>query len=202
MEKLAQGAEAILYKDKESVLKHRFEKRYRHPEIDASLRKFRTKRESKVLTKLAAIKFPVPKLEKMDDKAMKIHMEHIPGPKLRDIFEQHPLTYSRIIGESVAKMHNEKIIHHDLTTSNMILNEKDKKIYFIDFGLSFFSDKEEDKAVDLHLLKHALESKHYKVADKAFQEIIKTYKANCRDSDIILKRLEKVEKRGRNKAKH
>src|SRR4030042_1167648 len=47
------------------------------------------------------------------------------------------------------------IINGDLTTSNMILNP-DNKLYFIDFGLSFHSNKIEDKAVDLHLLKQAL----------------------------------------------
>ncbi|MFC1755154.1 KEOPS complex kinase/ATPase Bud32 [Thermoproteota archaeon] len=202
MEKIAQGAEAILYKDKQNVLKDRFEKKYRHPEIDRSLRKSRTRREAKVIDKLQQINFPVPKLINMDDKEMKIEMEHIPGPKLRDVFEENPKVYSRIIGEMVAKLHNNNIIHQDLTTSNMILNEKNKMIYFIDFGLSFFSEKEEDKAVDLHLLRHALESKHYKVWKEAFDEVVKAYKANCRDADIILKRLEKVEKRGRNKSKH
>ncbi len=66
------------------------------------------------------------------------------------------------IGNLIGKMHNQNIIHGDLTTSNMIVNSNEKKIYFIDFGLSFFSEKIEDKAVDLHLLKRALESKHLK----------------------------------------
>ena len=44
-------------------------------------------------------------------------------------------------------------------TNDMIY---DKKIYLIDFGLSLYSNKPEDKAVDLHLLKQALESKHYR----------------------------------------
>src|SRR3989338_6220467 len=55
------------------------------------------------------------------------------------------------------EIYNNNIIHHDLTTSNMI--SKKDKIFFIDFGLSFFSTKIEDRAVDLHLLKEALESK-------------------------------------------
>ena len=38
---------------------------------------------------------------------------------------------------------------------------KGDEISFIDFGLSFFSTKVEDKAVDLHLLKRALDSKHF-----------------------------------------
>ena len=102
------------------------------------------------------------------------------------------------IGEKIAVLHNNHIIHGDLTTSNMIFNEE---VYFIDFGLSFFSHKIEDKAVDLHLLKQALESKHYKIWEKAFKTALETYKKNAENSDEILKRLEKVEKRGRYKQK-
>ena len=38
---------------------------------------------------------------------------------------------------------------------------KENKIYFIDFGLSFFSSRIEDRAVDLHLVKEALQSTHH-----------------------------------------
>ena len=51
----------------------------------------------------------------------------------------------------------------------MILVED--KIYFIDFGLGYISNKTEDKAVDLHLLKHALEAKHFKNCEILIKEI-------------------------------
>ena len=73
---------------------------------------------------------------------------------------------------------------------------KDNKIYLIDFGLGFFSSKIEDKAVDLHLLKQALESKHYENFEKYYKVILDNYK----HKDVI-KRLEKVELRGRYKRK-
>jgi tRNA A-37 threonylcarbamoyl transferase component Bud32 len=41
----------------------------------------------------------------------------------------------------------------------MIVSPRGLKI--IDFGLSFVSDKVEDKAVDLHLFSEAVESKHF-----------------------------------------
>ncbi len=72
------------------------------------------------------------------------------------------------------------------------------RVYFIDFGLGFISHKFEDKAVDLHLLKQALEAKHFKHWEILFEEIIKEYKKN-KDSDKTLEQLEKVEKRGRYK---
>ena len=123
-------------------------------------------------------------------------MEYVNGNKLRDVFD---LKHAKKIGEYVAKMHNDGIVHGDLTTSNMI--ESKDEIYFIDFGLSFFSEKFEDKAVDLHLLKEALESKHYKIADKSFKEIISNYKKHAKDSKEIIERLKQVEARGRNKHK-
>ena len=201
MQKLiAQGAESKLYLNRENILKDRFRKKYRLKELDERLRKFRTKRESKILEKLSLINFPSPKLIDTDKKE-KIIMENIEGELVKNILEKKYKELSKEIGEKIAVLHNNHIIHGDLTTSNMILNNKNKKIFFIDYGLSFFSHKIEDKAVDLHLLKQALESKHYKVWEKAFRIVLDSYKKNAENSAEILKRLEKVEKRGRYKGK-
>ena len=125
-------------------------------------------------------------------------MSNIPGLLVKNILEKKYKKLSKEIGEKVAILHNKGIIHGDLTTSNMIFN---KEICFIDFGLSFFSHKTEDKAVDLHLLKQALESKHYKIWEKAFKLALESYKNKAKNSDEIIKRLQKVEKRGRYKTK-
>ena len=104
-----------------------------------------------------------------------IHMEYISGEKLSDNLES--LDYksiSKLIAENISKMHNQGIIHGDLTTSNMILSKG--KLYFIDFGLSHIDEKLEHKAVDLHLLKQALESKHYKNFDSSFKAVLDSYK--------------------------
>jgi len=195
MKQIAQGAEAKLYSDGIDVVKHRFEKNYRHMEIDSALRKFRTRREFKVLKKLNELEFPSPRARESDDKKMTIAMEHIPGPLLKEILHLDHKKLGREIGKKVARLHSNNIIHGDLTTSNMIFNDE---IHFIDFGLSFFSEKAEDKAVDLHLLKQALESKHYKIFDQCFNEVLKGYKDYSKHKEV-LKRLEVVEKRGKNK---
>ncbi|MFC1723924.1 lipopolysaccharide kinase InaA family protein, partial [Nanoarchaeota archaeon] len=106
------------------------------------------------------------------------------------------------IGEKVGLMHNNGIIHQDLTTSNMIMHSEKKKVFLIDFGLSFFSVKEEDKAVDLHLLRRAVESRHHEIVEECFSSFVDGYKKTCLDAELVLKRLEKVESRGRNKGKH
>ena len=198
MKQISSGAEAIIYKHN-NILKDRIKKNYRIPEIDMPLRKSRTRREAKILEKLSSLGFPAPKLISMDDKDMKIEMEFINGKKLRDVLNEKNCTkLCTELGKKIAFLHNNNIIHGDLTTSNMIVSEE---IYFIDFGLSFFSYKTEDKAVDLHLLRQALESKHYMLWEKAFKSAIDSYKKHVKDCAAIIKRLEIVELRGRNKTK-
>ncbi|MBU4493256.1 MAG: Kae1-associated serine/threonine protein kinase, partial [Nanoarchaeota archaeon] len=119
--------------------------------------------------------------------------------KLRDALNNtNCVKLCKELGKKIAILHNNNIIHGDLTTSNMILNNE---IYFIDFGLSFFSDKTEDKAVDIHLLRQALESKHHEIFKNAFKAVLSGYKIKNPDYNIIIKRLEKVEARGRYKGK-
>tara|TARA_Y100000034_G_scaffold35645_1_gene43731 strand:- start:8775 stop:9377 length:603 start_codon:yes stop_codon:yes gene_type:complete len=199
MIKISQGAEASIYREEDIIVKHRTIKSYRNKDIDNKLRKHRTRREAKVLKKLETLGFPAPKIIKdIDEISMKIEMEHINGEKLRDFLHKNHKELSNEIGKKIAILHNNDIIHGDLTTSNMIVDEE---IYLIDFGLSFFSTKPEDKAVDLHLLKRALESKHHMIFEECFNEIIKAYKEHYLDHEKVLNRLEQVEKRGRNKHK-
>lgn len=195
MELLFQGAEAKIYEKNGTIHKERIEKTYRHFELDTSLRKFRTNREAKILKKLEEIAFPAPRLLRKE--TFTIIMEKIRGPPVKDVFI---LEHAKEIGRLIGILHSHDIIHGDLTTSNMILNEEEGKLYFIDFGLAQISKKREDKAVDLHLLKHALESKHWDIANEAFNIILEEYSKQL-DAKEILKRLDVVELRGRNKGK-
>jgi Kae1-associated kinase Bud32 len=201
MDMIAQGAEAKLFAENGEILKQRFEKTYRHPLIDEMLRKTRTRKEARILEKLAVANFPSPKLSDFDDRKMEIRMQQIDGVLIKDVLNEKHLEFSREIGMRIADLHNSNIIHGDLTTSNMILERSTKRINFIDFGLSFVSDKIEDKAVDLHLLKQALESKHYQIFEECFDAAIEAYKEHGIEADKILERLHKVESRGRNKHK-
>ena len=167
MKLISIGAEAKIYLDNDVIIKKRLSKNYRLKDVDDKLRKFRTRREAKILEKLPS-EILGPKLISVDDKNMEIKMTYVRGQKVRDILENN-IDICKEIGEKLALMHNSKIIHGDLTTSNMIY---DKQLFFIDFGLSYFSQKIEDKAVDLHLLRQALESKHYKIYDKAFNLVL------------------------------
>jgi TP53 regulating kinase and related kinases len=193
MKLIQQGAEAKLFQKENILIKERIPKSYRLEVLDKKIRRFRTKREAKLL-KTANIN--VPKVFNIDEDKCIIEMEFLKGDLLKDILDKLPLKESleicKQLSLEISKLHSQDIIHGDLTTSNLIL--KDNKIYFIDFGLGLFSPKVEDKAVDLHLLKQALESKHYKNFEKYFSIILKNY-----EHKDVLKRLEKVESRGRYK---
>lgn len=200
MKLIGNGAEARLYTDGERVVKERVKKGYRLTELDERLRKTRTRIEAKIIEKLQASGFPCPKLLESCDKSMKIEMAFLKGPKLFEVFNENPKGFAREIGRMLGELHSKDIIHSDLTTANMIL--VDGKIHFIDFGLSFVSKQAEDKAVDLHLLDRALESKHHDVYDQCIKEVFDGYRETCPNADAILKRLEIVQKRGRHKRKN
>jgi Kae1-associated kinase Bud32 len=199
MEKIiGRGAEAILIQEDSKLIKKRIKKSYRIEILDEKLRKQRTKKEAKLLKKAAKL-IPVPKIIKTDEK-QEIDMTYIEGKKLSEHLDTRTNAEEicKTIGEQIAKLHDSDIIHGDLTTSNMIFSEKENKVYFIDFGLGFESKKIEDKAVDLHLIKQALEAKHFNNYEKFFQAVLEGYKLSKHHLATI-SRLKAVEKRGRYK---
>lgn len=203
MLKLAQGAEAVVYKDSDrgTIIKERLSKAYRLPRLDHSLRQFRTRREAKILQKLEKMNFPAPHLRDFSDKRMSLIMDFVPGEKLREVLAEED-DYEKLaqeIGNKVGLLHDHNIIHGDLTTSNMIQHQETGELFLIDFGLSSFSDKVEDKAVDLHLLDRALESKHHDKYPRVFDRVLEGYKESNPGAYEVLKRFEQVRKRGRNK---
>ncbi len=194
---LQQGAEAIIIKQKSFILKKRISKSYRIKELDEKIRKLRTRSEAKLLSKASSI-ILTPHVIKSDEKTKNIEMEFIDGKKLSRSLDNFPLSKQKSIckqiGKNIAKLHENNIIHGDLTTSNMIL--KNDKVYFIDFGLGYISTKYEDRAVDLHLLSQALEAKHFQHWKILLKEVFAGYKI-YKESKQVFERLKKVEKRGR-----
>jgi len=191
-------SKSIRAEGEQFILKHRLPKSYRLPQLDETITKRRTRAEAKIMKKISKI-IPVPEIIQSDEKDKTIIMQHIKGKKLSQHLDKFSLKEQKQIlnqiGKSVAKLHKENIAHGDLTTSNMIYTKP--LIYFIDFGLSFQSAKYEDKAVDIHLLKQALEAKHFKNWETLYKEFIKSYKSISKESKKVLDQLIKVEKRGR-----
>jgi len=199
---IQQGAEAIIIKRGNDIIKRRIPKTYRLPILDEKLRKQRTKKEARLLQKASAI-IPIPKIIKVDEKNKEMEMEFIIGKKLSEHLDslKDKVQISKTIGKQIALLHDNEIIHGDLTTSNIILSDKDKKLYFIDFGLGFSSNKIEDKAVDLHLIKQALEAKHFKYFKSLTRAVLDGYSIS-KTSKETLARLKKVESRGRYKEQY
>lgn len=197
---IQKGAEAIIYlstgKTGEKVVKDRPKKGYRIAELDERIRKARTKSEAKLLEKASKI-INSPKPIKIEKYSLEIPF--IEGKKLSEHLNSFPLAAQkkicRSIGSEVAKLHNAGIIHGDLTTSNIILS-KDNNPCFIDFGLGFISNKIEDKAVDVHLFKEALEARHFKNWGILFKEFLEGYK-EYKEHSKVLEQMKKVEARGR-----
>ncbi|HPD81517.1 MAG TPA: KEOPS complex kinase/ATPase Bud32 [Candidatus Pacearchaeota archaeon] len=199
-ELISQGAEAKIFLDKKKnlIIKNRLSKSYRLQELDKKIIKGRTKSEIKLLIKAnQIINAPLPGKNTEENK---IIMPYVKGKKLSDNLNNFSLEKQKEIlekiGKSIAILHKSDIIHGDLTTSNMILT-KSNEVFFIDFGLGYISKKIEDKAVDLHLLKQALEAKHFKNWEILFQKFKDAYSKNYFESKQIFERLIAVEKRGR-----
>lgn len=118
----------------------------------------------------------------------------------------------KALGILLAKLHMKNLIHGDLTTSNILVNNeifdkhklKDDKdvsegFVFIDFGLARTDTTAEDKAVDLYVLERSLLSSHSQVPT-LFSIILNSYEKSIVDGKQrkeIVKKYEDVRARGR-----
>ena len=198
-----QGAEAKIclskYMGYKVVEKRRLKKKYRIKNIDDKLISSRTKGETKLISDSRKQGVSVPIIYDVDLDQGIITMEYIEGERIKDIFndltEKDRISICRLIGESIARLHNADIIHGDITTSNMILYCE--RIYFIDFGLGEISNEIETKGVDLHVLMEAIESTHSKYSNY-FKHVLEGYKKELKDdAELIIKKIDEIVKRGR-----
>ena len=110
------------------------------------------------------------------------------------------MPYGQKFGALVGRIHSADIVHGDLTTSNVI--DVKGELHLIDFGLSEFATKVEQKSVDLEVLRRALESRHPDVAQEAYDAVIESYlETYPRGKEVVARLTGTVQKRGRNKRK-
>lgn len=196
---LKRGAEALIvltrFGSQQTILKQRIKKGYRIKQLDLKLRRERTRREARLLREARSVGVLTPQVYQVDEKGYKIYMEYIKGKKLKDVLEKVDSKVFYEIGRLVGRLHASGIIHGDLTTSNIIL--KDKKIYFIDFGLGYFSKRIEDQGVELKLLKESIKTTHPKFLSVCWKNIVKGYRTEYSKADKVLKKVIEIEKRGR-----
>jgi TP53 regulating kinase-like protein len=193
---IKRGAEADIYivewDSKKAVSKVRSPKSYRHPDLDAAIRKYRTIHEASFMSAAKSAGVMTPFVYFVDPVKAEIIMEFIEGQNVRDALTPD-ICYK--IGRCAALLHASNIIHGDLTTSNFVMN---KRLVLLDFGLSYYSERTEDMATDIRLIKEVFTSAHIAVR-KAFPCFVEGYASvvGTKKIDKTLENVRKIEQRGR-----
>lgn len=208
---IKKGAEANLYLEDFAkvlhplgegrvIVKHRISKRYRVPQLDLQLRESRTALEAKLFVDARLAGVPTPVVYEVDRVGMRLVMEFIEGKQVKQVLDKlkpaERRKLCRLIGKQVARLHAAGIVHGDLTTSNMILT-REGKVFFVDFGLGEYNPSLEARGVDLHLLRRALQSIHFRVTEEAYRAVIAGYRRELGEAEEVIKRVEEIERRGR-----
>ncbi|MEM4311355.1 MAG: KEOPS complex kinase/ATPase Bud32 [Nitrososphaerales archaeon] len=199
---IKKGAEADIYEARwyglRAIAKIRKAKEFRNPELDYEIRRKRTLREAKLIALAKSFGIPTPLIYFVDPNTAEIVMQFIEGIRLRELSlkeKEKALPYYQFVGKNIALLHKNRIIHGDLTTSNFIISQG--KPFLIDFGLAFLSDEEEDKAVDLHLIKQILLSQHYDIYEEAFNLLLEGYRSILGEIGSLIRKIKEIERRGR-----
>jgi TP53 regulating kinase-like protein len=203
---IKKGAEASLYladwHGRKIIMKKRLPKKYRLPKLDEQIKTYRTIHEPQLIHEAKKAGVPTPTIFLVDVKGATIIMEFIEGKQVKQLLsevsksERQRLCFK--IGELIGRLHRYGIIHGDLTTSNMIQNSE-RKIFFVDFGLGEKSKELEARGVDLHLMKRVLQSTHFRFAEECFNAVIKGYSKELGYETVknVLDKIREIERRGR-----
>jgi len=203
---IKKGAEANLYLEewhnRKVIMKRRLPKKYRIQKLDMEIRSQRTIHEPHVIHKAKEAGVPTPTIFMVDVAESNIIMEFVDGKQIKQVLNDLPpeerLRLSRHVGGLIGRLHKHGIIHGDLTTSNMILTSYGK-VVFVDFGLSERSMEVEARGVDLHLMKRAFQSTHYKYARECFEAVMEGYAEVVEEVEAknVLEKVREIERRGR-----
>ncbi len=194
---IKRGAEADVYLipwyKTMAISKLRNPKKYRNITLDNLIRRRRTIHEATMLNDAKTTGIKTPFIYFLDPKHAEIIMEYIDGDNVKDILSPE---IGFEIGKYVSVLHNQNIIHGDLTTSNFIKRKDD--LYLIDFGLSFYSQRIEDMATDIRIIKEILSSAHIQICDQTYERFLKGYQLTTKyNFNRILKVVKDIEARGR-----
>jgi len=191
---LYQGAEAIIEKIDNKVIKRRIPKSYRIKELDEKLRRERNKKEIKILKEVRRLGVNVPQV--FEEGEFEFSMEFIDGIRLKEIINSENFSFfAKEIAKIVSTLHSQNIVHNDLTLSNMLLSGD--KIYLIDFGLSDFETSVEKKAQDLLTLYYSVKSSFPEFWEKFIELFFSEYEKSYPEGIKVIERLKKILKRGR-----
>jgi TP53 regulating kinase-like protein len=196
---ISKGAEADIYLTSwygnKAISKIRKVKPYRQNSLDYEIRRTRTVREATMLSVTKSIGIKTPFVYFVDSVSAEIIMEFIEGESVKEKMNQEVALQ---MGEIAGLLHVNNIIHNDLTTSNF-LKVGENQLVLLDFGLSFFSERPEDKAVDLRLVKEVLYSAYVSVCHASFSRFLVGYSSvvGQKKMQSTLRKVVEIEHRGR-----
>jgi TP53 regulating kinase-like protein len=196
---LSKGAEADIYLTRwfgnDAVSKIRAKKPYRQKSLDNEIRRNRTLREATMLSNAKETGVRTPFIYFVDPVSAEIVMEFIEGINLKEKMDEN---LALQMGKYAGLLHINNLIHNDLTTSNFI-NSKNNQLVLLDFGLSFFSERLEDKAVDIRLVKEVFSSSYASKYDLIFSRFLLGYSSIISQKNMraTLRIVHEIEQRGR-----
>ena len=203
---LTKGSEAYIYSGEflgdKVIIKERRPKKYRHPELDLTIRSDRMKLETRILNTALNSSIPVPVVLGVYPEKFLLILEYIKGEplgkflkkdfpnkgeKVRDFFYK--------IGILTGKLHKLNIIHGDLTIYNIIV--RNNNLVLIDFGLSFITDDIEPLASDLYTFESTLRAYAPKEVEIWFSFFQDGYMKSYEQADLVLQQFQDILSRGR-----
>ncbi|CAG9463053.1 unnamed protein product [Pedinophyceae sp. YPF-701] len=221
---ISQGAEARVFATtllgRRAIVKQRFKKKYRHPDLDARLTKQRLISEARSCARARKLGVRTPATYLIDQTSNCIWMERLPGRTVCSALQAgadegadglaggEATRVMEEMGRAIAALHDGGMVHGDLTTSNVMLldpaggeSEADTpRIALIDFGLAYNSQVPEDRAVDLYVLERAMTSAHGGGGRALFDAIIGAYQKASKHASATLHRYAEVRMRGRKRS--
>lgn len=202
MAEIARGAEGSVYRTtflgRDAIVKVRSPKGYRIPEMDRRIRNQRIRTEARLVREARRAGLRTPVIYYIDAEDGALVMEDVRGETVKQHLDEHPEdsgAICRAIGRDIAAMHNARISHGDLTTSNMILTG-DGRVCFIDFSMGSSMVETEDMGVDLRLLERAFSSAHPKLG-RAYEDLVAAYCETKTDSGQVMAKVREIKDRGR-----
>ncbi len=189
MKLINKGAEAFIYQSEfhgiKSIIKKRIPKSYRNVTLDERITHKRIKEEARMLRRARTqAKINTPRVFDVRLIERELEIEFIQGINLTKKTGFHDKA-----GQILGRLHTNHIIHGDYTRNNIL--EHEGRLIVIDFGLSYESEKHEDKATDLIVYK-------MNCSNKEFETFIKNYEKTNPDKQT-LKTVEKIMLMGRYK---
>lgn len=219
---ISRGAEAVIYSgkylDEAIVLKIRYPKKYRHPQLDVDIRTSRTRMEARILQRAHSHGINVPHVLAILSKHAGLVLKRLEGWHLTTMLE-HPNhlislpenelsqmfnTILQLIGMQVGRLHACGIAHGDLTPHNMLIAiKKTPRVHLIDFGLATVTNDPEKFATDLFTFFKTLHVVAKADTTPLFTTFLSSYQKECEnlglDHDPILTQFEDLKQRGRYK---